>query len=134
MQQVKMISVPSVTNNGQDFSVFSSRQVDLSGNDERMLSEQMPAINFRVRESGASYVSDWHVAGDATLLIVLAGTLRLELRSGETQDFTVGKMFVVEDFLSEGVVFDNGLHGHRAEVVGDQALSAIHVKLAKRTA
>jgi hypothetical protein len=133
MQQVKKINILSVTSDGLGTSVFSSRQVDLKGDAERMLSEQISAVNFRLRESNASYASGWHVAGDATLLIILAGTICIELRNGDTRNISAGDMFVAEDFLLEGVIFDNALHGHRAKVVGDEALSVIHLKLEKRT-
>lgn len=133
MQQLKTMTIPSVSNNGQGLSMFTTRQVDLSGDNARMLSEQITAVNFRFRESDESYSSTWHVAGDATLLIILSGTLRVALRSGEAQEFTAGEMFVAEDYLLAGVAFDNSVHGHRAEVVGDQSLSAIHLKLEKRT-
>jgi hypothetical protein len=62
----------------------------------------------------------------------LAGTLRIELRSGETCEFSLGEMFVAEDYLAVGVQFDSVQHGHRAVVVGDELLSVIHIKLEKR--
>jgi hypothetical protein len=132
MSQTKAIIISCVTNNGAGITVFAERKVDLYGSNERMLSDQMSALNFRLRESDASYSSAWHVAGDATLLVVLAGTLRIELRSGETRDFSSGEMFVAEDYLSVGVKFDPIQHGHRAAVVGDERLSVMHVKLEKR--
>ncbi|MFT6222158.1 MAG: hypothetical protein ACJA0C_001566 [Candidatus Endobugula sp.] len=119
----------SVRNDGRGQSIFSYREVELAGTAERMLSEQLPAVNFRLRESDASYASSFHVAGDPTLLIVLSGTLRIVLRNGESRDFSAGKMFVAEDYLAAGEVFDDTEHGHRAEVVSDVPLSALHLKL-----
>lgn len=134
MTQTKAVTIPSIVNNGQGQSVFSSREVDLNGTDTRMLSDQISAVNFRLRESDTSYSSSWHVAGDATLLVVLAGVMRIELRDGSIQEFASGDMFIAEDYLPEGVPFDEALHGHRAEAIGDQALSVIHIKLEKRNA
>lgn len=124
--------IPSVCNDGRGVSVFSSRQVDLNGTNARMLSEQQAACNFRLRKSDKHYAADWHVAGDPTLLIILTGTLRISLRNGEQLDLNAGQLFIAEDYLQTGVEFVQGQHGHRAEVIGDTALSALHLKLAKR--
>ncbi|MGH1540301.1 MAG: hypothetical protein ACRBHB_07755 [Arenicella sp.] len=125
--------IPSIQNKGQGESIFSTRTVDLQGTQERLLSEQIPALNFRLRQSDANYSSDFHVAGDPTLLIILQGTLRVELRNGESREFSAGEMFIAEDYLSVGVDFNDAVHGHRAEVVGNKALSALHLKLEKRS-
>ncbi len=132
MTQTKTKTITSIVNNGEGQSIFSSREIDLNGAQSRLLSDQISALNFRIRESGASYASDWHVAGDPTLLVVLAGIMRIELRNGGMREFAAGDMFVAEDYLPEGVPFDDTLHGHRAEVIGDESLSMIHIKLDKR--
>lgn len=124
--------ITSVTNNGQGSSFFSSRDVVLNGDEERMLSDQIPALNFRLRSSSSSYTSDWHVAGDPTLLVMLAGTIRIHLRNGDFRDFSEGQMFIAEDYLAPDTLFDNVLHGHRAEVVGGHEISVLHLKLNKR--
>jgi len=129
----KVRQIPCVSNDGDGLSVFTVREVALHGSSERMLSDQIPALNFRLRESDATYSSDFHVAGDPTLLVILSGTVRIELRNGEYRDFSTGEMFVAQDYLTKGVVFDDMLHGHRAEVVGGEALSVLHFKLEKRT-
>ncbi len=131
------ISIATVTNNGSDASVFSSREVVLQGDSVRLLSDQIPAVNFRLRASDQSYSSDFHVAGDPTLLVILSGVVRIELRTGQTRDFTCGEMFIAEDYLAQGVTFDNAVHGHRAEVVADkmaegEVLQVLHLKLEKR--
>lgn len=97
-----------------------------------MLSEQIPALNFRMRTSDTTYSSDWHVAGDPTLLVVLKGTVRIALRSGVTQDFSSGDLFIAQDYLPPSVEFDDNVHGHRAEVVNDEGISVLHLKLAKQ--
>jgi hypothetical protein len=127
---IKRISC--VHNDGRGRSVFSHREVELAGSAERMLSEQVSAVNFRLRTSDASYASSFHVAGDPTLLIILSGTLRIVLRDGDSCDFSAGEMFVAEDYLAEGETFDDNIHGHRAEVVGGSPLSALHLKLERR--
>jgi len=124
----KMI-IPCVVNNGEGSSTFSTQEIALNGAPLRMLSEQQNCINFRLRHSVANYSSDWHVAGDSTLLVILTGTIRIELRNGTTKDFSAGELFIAEDFLLPDVVFDNAIHGHRAEAVGEEGLSVLHLKL-----
>ena len=126
------ISCSRVINDGYGESFFSEREVALSGNDERMLSEQIAAVNFRLRDSSSNYKSGWHVAHDPTLLIVLTGCIQIELRNGTTKKFTAGEMFIAEDYLKDDVDFDDEKHGHRAQVLGEQRLTVLHLKLNKR--
>lgn len=126
------MSVPTISNDGQCASFFGTREIELNGDITRQLSDQIPAVNFRLRRS-EGYSSDYHVAGDPTLLIVLSGTIRIELPTGETRDFTQGDLYIAEDYLEANAVFTQGLHGHRAEMVGDIAYQALHIKLERRT-
>ena len=127
----KMI-IPCVVNNGLNASFFSTREIALNGSPLRMLSEQQKCVNFRLRHSETTYSSDWHVAGDPTLLIILKGKIRIALRNGATKEFSAGEVFIAEDYLLPNVIFDNTIHGHRAEVIGKEDLSALHLKLEKR--
>lgn len=117
------INIPCISNEGKNASYFTARKIDLEGTQTRMLSEQIAAVNFRLRKSNHTYRSDWHVAGDTTLLIVLSGTIRIVLRNGEYRDFSSGEMFIADDYLGEGISFNNKQHGHKAEVIGDQSTS-----------
>ncbi|MFT7526632.1 MAG: quercetin dioxygenase-like cupin family protein [Arenicella sp.] len=92
--QKSLINIPWVSNDGAGPSIFTTRKVALSGLSDRVLSEQIQAINFRLRASDQYYASEWHVARDPTLLIVLTGTIRIELRGGESQEFSNGQMFI----------------------------------------
>ncbi len=121
--------IPCVLNDGKGISTFSTKEISLHGDSLRMLSEQQSCINFRLRHSESNYSSDWHVAGDSTLLVILKGIVRIELRNGDTKDFSAGELFIAKDFLLPDVVFDNAIHGHRAEVVGDEDISVLHLKL-----
>ena len=124
--------IPCITNHGRGISSFSTREIALHGEPVRMLTEQQNCVNFRLRHSTSDYASDWHVAGDATLLVILKGTIRIELRNGMTKDFSAGELFIAEDYLLPDIVFDNTIHGHRAEVVGKEDLAVLHLKLEKR--
>ena len=130
----KSISVTCVTSDGVNESYFDEKCIELNGNSQRMLSEQMAAVNFRLRTSDITYASDWHAAGDPTLLIILSGCIEIELRSGEIKRFSRGEMFVAEDYLAKGVIYNENKHGHRAKVIGSDQLQALHLKLNRREA
>jgi len=125
--------IPTISNNGNAASVFSVTEIAVSGDPLRLLSEQQACENFRLRQSLPDFASEFHVAGDPTLLVVLTGCIRIELRHGEYRDFSSGQMFIAEDYLAADVDFDATTHGHRAEVVGDDSLQVLHLKLAKRS-
>ncbi len=129
LNNMKKMIIPCVANNGKNASFFSTREIALHGDPLRMLSEQQDCVNFRLRHSTSNYSSDWHVAGDSTLLIILKGTVSIVLRNGDTKAFSAGELFIAEDYLLPTVLFDNALHGHRAEVVGDEDLAVLHLKL-----
>lgn len=127
------IKITCISNNGDGASFFDSREVQLNGDDNRRLSEQISAENFRLRTSGSAYSSSWHVAGDPTLLVMLNGRFKVELRNGESKTFSAGEMFIAQDYLPAGIEFDDTLHGHRAEVIGGDELRMLHLKLDKRS-
>jgi len=124
-------SIPVIDVDDNGASIFSKSDYDLSQRGGMFLSEQLKALNFRLRRSAAAYRADWHVAGDPTLIVVLAGTVRISLRGGDYRDFTAGEMFIAKDRLLTGEAFDDSRHGHSAEVISDCALNAIHIKLDK---
>lgn len=126
---MKDMLICCLSNDGEGATVFRQHEYSLNGENNFMLSDRIDAQNFRLRKSASGYQSDWHVAGDPTLLIILSGTIQLELRSGETRDFSHGDMFIAEDYLKPGITFDNSIHGHRARVIGDKLLTALHLKL-----
>jgi hypothetical protein len=128
---IEVSKISSVFSDGRGASKFGVREVELEGEQLWRLSQQQQAVNFRLRSSASSYVSDWHVAGDPTLLIILSGAIEIELRNGESQTFRVGDMFVAEDYLQNSETFSD-VHGHRAKVVSNESLSALHLKLEKR--
>ena len=129
--QTRFRKIPCISNDGHGASKFEVREIQLDGSSTWMLSEQQSALNFRLRASASQYQSDWHVAGDPTLLIILAGAIEIELRDGTSKVFNAGDMFIAQDHLPQGVPLGE-LAGHRARVIGDDELNALHLKLAKR--
>ncbi len=125
----KQIATIDIDDDG--VSIFAETEYELNHRCGMFLSERINASNFRLRQSDQAYSADWHVAGDPTLIIILVGGLRIKLRNGDYRDFISGEMFIAKDRLMSGQVFDGVRHGHSAEVIGDVALNAIHIKLAK---
>lgn len=122
------ISVVSIDENWQ--SIFMERNFESTQRGSMLLTDQIGAKNLRLRQSEAGYFADWHVAGDATLIVIQQGILKITLQNGESKDFKAGESFIVEDYLHEDISFDTTKHGHRAEVIGNESLKAIHIKLA----
>ncbi|TBR45121.1 hypothetical protein CBF23_000165 [Marinomonas agarivorans] len=126
-----MLSAPvDPSDNTTGFSYFVNETLTLEDYNGLFITSRMDALNFRHRLSKSGYITDWHMAGDPTLLIIRAGQLRIHLRDGSYRDFCAGDMFVARDYLQQGEVFDDTRHGHRAEVIGDETLLAVHIKLA----
>jgi len=112
------------------YSIFNDQQYSLEDYKGLFITERMDALNFRHRMSEPGYFSSWHVAGDPTLIIIRKGVLRITLRNGDYRDFTAGDMFIAQDRLQIGEKFDAAIHGHTAELIGDEVLFAVHIKLA----
>jgi len=124
-----MFIITCISTNENCVSIFTEISYIKNVRAGMLLSDQIGAKNFRFRESQAGYSTDWHLAGDPTLLIIQKGILRITLQSGAYKDFNSGEMFIASDYLPKNVAFDASIHGHKAAVIGDDALLAIHIKL-----
>jgi hypothetical protein len=124
-----MFNITCISNNEQGISEFNEITFQKTDRKGMLLSERIDAQNFRLRESLPGYRSDWHLSGDPTLIIIQNGILRISLQNGNYKDFKSGEMFIAADNLPENMVFDPKIHGHRAEVIGDESLLAVHIKL-----
>jgi hypothetical protein len=125
------VDIDMITIDSQGRSVFTQIQHPLTDQGGMFISQRQQALNFRHRVSEAGYQSDWHTAGDPTLIIVMQGQITLELRSGQKKTFVAGQQFIAADYLLEGEK-DESVIGHRAFVEGEQALQAVHIKLSTR--
>lgn len=124
-----MFKIITICCDQSHISVFSENCFEKTARNGMLLSDRIPAQNFRLRESMPGYSTDWHLAGDQTLIIIQKGILRISLQNGIYKDFKSGDMFIAADNLPENIVFDPNIHGHRAEVIGDEPLLALHIKL-----
>ncbi|MEP1384184.1 MAG: hypothetical protein ABJK64_10370, partial [Paraglaciecola sp.] len=110
-------------------SKFKDEAISIEDYNGLIISPRITAQNFRHRVSEPGYFTDWHMAGDATMIIIRSGTLSLGLRSGEQRHFSAGDLFIAKDCLQSNEEFNPNIHGHTAEVVGEQSLMAVHIKL-----
>ena len=127
---VPVLVSPMMSSGKTGYSVFNDVQYTVEDYNGLFITERMTALNFRHRVSEPGYVSSWHVAGDPTLIIIRSGILRITLRNGEHRDFIAGDLFIAQDRLQKNEAFDPEIHGHTAELIGDQILLAVHIKLA----
>ena len=119
----------TISTNKSGISVFSETNFEVHQRGGMLLTEQIASKNFRIRKSNIGYETDFHLSGDSTLIIILKGTLKIELQNGEFKTFSAGNSFIAKDDLPENVVFNNKIHGHKASVIGNETLEAIHIKL-----
>lgn len=125
------ITLTTITVNQDFISVFDQEVFPQQFRGGMTLTERIDALNFRIRASEARYKTEWHVAGDPTMIIIQKGILRIQLRNGEYKDFEAGTMFIAKDYLPNNIDFDTNKHGHQAEVIGDENLLAVHIKLSE---
>ncbi len=128
---MSVISIPVIENPDGGSSLFSEDEYSLDDFNGMWISDRQTALNFRYRTSEPGYSSTWHVAGDPTLIIICQGILRLRLRDGSFRDFSKGQQFIARDRLLFDQEFDPAVHGHAAEVFGEEQLQAVHIKLAQ---
>lgn len=126
------IAIPTISVNQDFVTVFGQEVFPQQLHGGMILTERIEALNFRIRESNPEYKTEWHVAGDPTLILIQKGTLRITLQNGDFQDFGSGTMFIAQDYLPENIDFDPKKHGHMAEVNGQESLLAVHIRLSKR--
>ena len=125
-----LFSIDTIEVNEEGISVFSQSEYPKEVRGGMQLTPRIDAQNLRLRTSQPGYKTDWHLAGDPTLIIIQQGTLRIGLQNGETRDYKAGEAFIARDRLPEEIVFDPQKHGHKAEVIGNEVLKAVHIKLA----
>ncbi|MCE7990938.1 MAG: hypothetical protein HEP71_03120 [Roseivirga sp.] len=131
MEKAAVLS--TITVNDDFVTVFAEETFPQHTRGGMVLTDRIEAQNLRLRESAPGYQTDWHVAGDPTLIIIQQGTLRIHLQNGDYRDFSKGDSFIARDYLPDNIDFDKGIHGHKAEVRGNDTLKAVHIKLVKQT-
>jgi hypothetical protein len=108
------LSIPILSNLETTHSYFIERQYPLDDYNGLFISHHQTALNSHHRMSYLGYLSDWHVAGDPTLIIIRLGILRIVLRDKSYRDFVAGDIFIAQDRLPDNIVFNKNVHGHKA--------------------
>lgn len=121
--------IPTITTNENGISIFEETDFSVQQRGGLFLTEQIGSKNFRIRKSDVGYTTDFHLAGYATFIIIQKGSLKIELQNGDFKIFKSGDYFIAKDNLPENILFDQTIHGHKASVVGNESLQAIHIKL-----
>ena len=121
--------IPIITTNDNGISIFDEVDFSVQQRGGLLLTNQIAAQNFRIRKSDVGYETDFHISGDATFIIIQKGSLKIELQNGIFKIFNPGDCFIAQDNLPENIEFDSKIHGHKASVVGNEALQALHIKL-----
>ena len=121
--------IPTITTNENGISIFEDTNFSVEQRGGLFLTEQIGSKNFRIRKSDVGYATDFHLAGDATFIIIQKGSLKIELQNGDFKIFSSGDCFIAQDNLPEDIVFNNQIHGHKASVIGNEPIQAIHIKL-----
>ena len=121
--------ITTITTNSEGISVFETTYFAVQQRGGLFLTDQITSQNFRIRKSDVGYKTDFHLAGDPTLIIIQKGSLKIELHNGDFKVFGSGDCFIAQDNLPENTGFDPTIHGHKASVFGEESLQAIHIKL-----
>ena len=125
----KPFIVSTITTNDSGISVYDEIEFDVNQRGGMFLTDQIASKNFRIRKSNVGYETDFHLAGDATFIVILKGSMKIELQNSDYKIFSAGDYFIANDNLPENIIFDSKIHGHKASVIGDESLEAIHIKL-----
>jgi|GEM_PF-916324 len=136
MTQIRIDLITTLTNTNHPnafASVFSTVQLTTSDMNGMLISDRQEALNLRHRSSEPGYTSDWHVAGDPTLIIIRQGSLTLELKNGNRRTYHAGDQFIAADYLANNTTLAEN-QGHKAFVEGSQCLLAVHIKLSNNPA
>ncbi|MFT4809497.1 MAG: hypothetical protein ACI9LX_002846 [Paraglaciecola sp.] len=107
-------TIPILCNVETIQSYFIEQQYCLDDYNGIFISPRQTALNFRPRMSEPGYFSDWHVAGDPTLILIRSGILRIGIRDNSYRDFGAGDVFIAQDKLTANTSFNNNIHGHTA--------------------
>ncbi len=68
--------IPTITTNENGISIFSTIDFSVQQRGGLFLTDQIGSKNFRLRKSDVGYETDFHLAGDATFIIIQKGSLK----------------------------------------------------------
>lgn len=88
------------------------------------LSAAFPARSVIFRETGPDYAYDWHCAPQRQLIVLLDGTIEIEVSSGAKRRFSGGDLLLMEDTSGRG---------HRTRTVDGRRRRSLFIPLDEAT-
>lgn len=102
-------------------SHFEDIEMDVSdAGDIGQLSEKVDATGIIFRRTGPDYDYDWHNAPQRQYIIMLDGSVDVEIGDGTMRRFSTGDILLAED--TEG-------HGHKSRAVNHESRTSVFVTL-----
>jgi hypothetical protein len=84
-------------------SHFADEEIELrDGGSIGRLSEPIPARSVVFRQTGPDYDYDWHVAPWRQFIVLLDGTIEIEVSDGSRRTFGGGEILLMEDTTGRG--------------------------------
>jgi len=102
-------------------SHFEDFEIELNdAGDIGALSEKVNATGIIFRRTGPDYDYDWHNAPQRQYIIMLDGSVDVEIGDGTVRRFSTGDILLVEDTTGRG---------HKSKAVNNEPRSSIFVTL-----
>ena len=83
-------------------SRFEDIEVEESPKGLGFISNPMDVETFYMRETPGLSTQDWHVAPQKQYVVLLSGTVEVEVSSGEIRRFNSGDVILAEDTFGKG--------------------------------
>jgi len=97
------VSFTRVYADGRGESHFADQEVELrDAGPIGRLSAAIPARAVVFRKNDPGYDYDWHVAPQRQLIVLLDGTIEIEVSDGERRTFRGGEVLLMEDTAGRG--------------------------------
>ena len=121
--------LPELYTDADGRAKFRDLRVDLTeGSPAARLSPLAQGSGHQFRMSPVGFRSQFHCTTTPQWLIVLQGAMEIGLQDGNSRVFKAGQCFYSNDTLPLGSTFDEKLHGHNSQQVGDEPLVTVFVR------
>lgn len=111
------------------FARFRDEQIPFTeGKPQSELTSLMSSGGYQFRHSPVGFRSEFHVTTTPQWVFILNGNMKIGLRDGSYRIFGKGEYFYSNDVLREGESFDENVHGHNSELIGDKPLITLFLR------
>jgi len=116
-----MMTITRLYTGSDSESHFEDIEIDLDNSGEiGDLSEKVDATGIIFRRTGPDYDYDWHNAPQRQYIIMLDGSVDIEIGDGTVRRFSTGDILLVEDLTGRG---------HKSRAVDRQPRTSVFVTL-----